>query len=138
MKRTIKIGISILIAAGLIYMAAKLQSLHQHMSQKEQLSSSIANEVMRAKEESLTVSLKDHTVFQWDTMWAFSPYTTPQKINERLGYRWTDTYLSNDDSQHILVFLDKGKVVEHLIYDGFINSELLDRPLTIEEAVIKP
>src|SRR5690348_5682657 len=56
------------------------------------------------------------TDFQWDNLFVFGPYTTVEKIQSQLGYRWADaekTHINLSDTFSLLVFVKDGKVVRY-------------------------
>lgn len=137
MKKTIAIAAVMLLAAVVIYGVIRLEI----GGPEHQLARAIEKEASKAREAGTAVYLKDHTDFAWDKAYIFGSYTDPRTINTALGYHWTDQYLSNDDADRIIVFCDKGKVVRHILYSGWMSNDSNDlyaRPLSREEAVIWP
>ncbi|MCZ8520684.1 MULTISPECIES: hypothetical protein [Paenibacillus] len=99
----------------------------------------IEEAVASAQAQGREVRIKDYTPFEWDLLYIFPAYTSPDRINKQLGYEWTNEHLSVSDEQTILVFTRQGKVVEDYIYRGSAFAEdLYEKPLSPEQAVVRP
>jgi hypothetical protein len=78
----------------------------------------------RGTEKEVIIVLSTITSFQWDMLYVFEPYTTPDTINGTLGFQWgksEKTGISSSYQIDLLVFVRKGKVVnyvEHNRSDG--------------------
>jgi hypothetical protein len=60
-------------------------------------------------------ALADHTVFEWDRVFLFSPYTPRNEVEAALGFGWSGRFTSSiEDSDRVvlIVFVKDGQVVE--------------------------
>ncbi|WP_426453347.1 hypothetical protein ACP26L_14015 [Paenibacillus sp. S-38] len=135
--------IHILLLAGVIGMGSWVGlatgSAVSETNKEAAVKEAIGEAVKRAEAEGGEVRIRNYTPFEWDLLYVFPPYTGPQQINERIGYHWTDSFLSNDEETSILVFTRQGKVVEHWSYSGLsLGNSLYEEPMTPDEAVVKP
>jgi hypothetical protein len=65
--------------------------------------------------------------FSWDRLYIFNPYTSCERINEALGTYWLSCKLSAieySDSIILLVFTNRGKVVQYLDFYGIRGCSL--------------
>ncbi len=63
------------------------------------------------------VNMNELISFKWDKVYVFKPYSTPEMINQELGFSWKDvleTGISENDSYCLLVFVKGGKVNKYL------------------------
>lgn len=56
-------------------------------------------------------NLSKFTLFKWDTLYSFTPYTSKEKIYETIGYKWDDISETVSEEMNQIVFIDDGKVV---------------------------
>jgi hypothetical protein len=55
----------------------------------------------------------------WDRMCVIMPYSPPESIDSLLGFHWSSakqTGISSDDAHTLLLFVSRGKVMNHLMY----------------------
>ena len=60
------------------------------------------------------MSVADLTPFSWDRMFVFTPYTSQEEIERRLGFRWPDIHRTRiwmDDAVVLVVFVRGDSVV---------------------------
>ncbi|MGF7030321.1 hypothetical protein J2T17_001226 [Paenibacillus mucilaginosus] len=135
--------VHILLLAGVIAMGSWVGlatgSAVSATKQETAAKTSLEEAVKRAAAQGGEVHIRDYTPFEWDLLHVFPPYSTPDQINARLGYHWTDRHLSSDDGTSILVFTRQGRVVGHWSYTGgSLGQSLYEQPMSPEEAVVKP
>jgi hypothetical protein len=64
-----------------------------------------------------SVDISSLTDFQWDRLYIFAPYSTPEDINKSLGFTWPEAASSDitlHDHINLLVFVRGNEVVEHV------------------------
>jgi hypothetical protein len=49
--------------------------------------------------------------FEWDEIYSFIPYTSKEKIQETIGYKWKYAFGTETEFSQNIIFLYKGKVV---------------------------
>jgi hypothetical protein len=62
------------------------------------------------------IKLSTLTPFAWDTAFVFHPYTAPEAIDRKLGFRWSASVkgeLEYSDSFELLVFVKNGRVAQY-------------------------
>jgi hypothetical protein len=60
------------------------------------------------------------TSFEWDRVYVFGPYSTPEQIREQLGFDWPaaeDSKIEDADWMNLLVFVRDGRVVHAYEHD---------------------
>jgi|SRR5688572_13227857 len=70
-------------------------------------------------DEMAFIDLSIIATFSWDKLYIFGPYTSSEMINESLGIKWLGIYSTSieyNDGIALLVFTNKGKVVQYLEY----------------------
>lgn len=137
---------------GLVLVAYLIGSLFrgwesERQQQQELLSKLRAVVEMKQQrtDEEVVLRLKDHTSFEWDRMYIFSPYTSMKQIDQALGYTWPrarTTGIDMSDRFFLMVFTSAGRVVGYLRYPTEMGSTIdnygIDRELkgfSPEEAV---
>ncbi|RNB81122.1 hypothetical protein EDM56_25685 [Brevibacillus fluminis] len=67
--------------------------------------------------QATVVNLAAITDFSWDRVYLFGPYSPPSYIYRQIGYHWYNDVVNHIqylDDHSLLVFVQKGKVVEYL------------------------
>lgn len=65
------------------------------------------------------INISTLTPFAWDRFFVFGPYASPERINSALGRLWVGQYfttIKTNDRITLLVFTNKGRVVQYLEY----------------------
>lgn len=57
------------------------------------------------------VKLSEFTPFEWDKVYAFSPYVSKETIYETIGYKWDRISETVSEGMNQIVFVKEGKVV---------------------------
>ncbi|QQZ09989.1 hypothetical protein [Heyndrickxia vini] len=99
--------------------------------------SSIAQVIKKGK--SHEIDLNSLTDFTWDKAFIFPPYTVQESINKQLGTKFKDpSNIDKRDDIYLLVFLQKGKVVQYAeINRQHVDFSLNNEYLTPEDAIVK-
>ena len=69
--------------------------------------------------EMSVIDLSSVATFSWDKLYIFGPYTPSEIVNKSLGTIWPeywDRSIESNEAIILLVFTDKGKVVQYLEY----------------------
>ncbi|MEG0296644.1 MAG: hypothetical protein RR620_07975 [Clostridium sp.] len=71
-------------------------------------------------EENNSISLKELTSFEWDTMYSFEPYTSKETIYDVVGYKWDKISETVSEGMNQVIFIDDGEVVCYIY--GYSNN----------------
>lgn len=99
------------------------------------------NETMQSASTGTVIDFAAISDFEWDRMIVFGPYSTSSQINEKLGYTWTrSSLLLSNETDYMILFVHNGKVVQYLMYDGSMDSALLETflPKSVKLVYEKP
>jgi hypothetical protein len=86
------------------------------------------------------------TDFDWDRVYVFGPYSTPDSINEEIGFEWDDaddSAIEGADWMKLIVFVEDGQVVRAFDHDNgdgefaCLASPYLEGGLTRREAFVR-
>jgi hypothetical protein len=86
------------------------------------------------------------TDFDWDRVYVFGPYSSPESINEELGFDWDDagdSAIEDADWVNLIVFVEDGEVVRAFDHDNgdgefaCLASPYLEGGLTRREALVR-
>ncbi|MEX2603771.1 MAG: hypothetical protein WD361_06195 [Gracilimonas sp.] len=87
-----------------------------------------------------SISFKELTNFEWDSVHIFEPYTPSDSIFKQLVFRWgkvEELSIRTDEVNNLLVFTRQNKLVEYVGYPrnkgDFINIDL-PQTFSVEEA----
>ena len=90
--------------------------------------------------------LSDATDFEWQRVYVIHPYSSPEDINEELGFDWGDADESSIESLdwiHLLVFVADGHVVrafDHDVEGGYfscLSAPVVRGGLSRRDALLK-
>lgn len=91
----------------------------------------IINDYDRGKTDCINFDMIN--LFNWDRLYIFAPYSTPEKIESTIKTIWFGsrfTHIDTNENIALLVFLQNGNVVQYIEFwrgDGdFANSENVD------------
>jgi hypothetical protein len=71
-------------------------------------------DVLLANEKDSVLHIGELTSFEWDSLYIFRPYTPLNEINEKMGFKWTDsraTQINQSDDFNLLLFIKNNQVV---------------------------
>jgi len=75
----------------------------------------IVNAKRKNPEIRTVIDIKALTLFNWDRLYIFTPYTSEEEINNRLGFDWIGASgIEYFDTFNLLVFTDGRKVVNSI------------------------
>jgi hypothetical protein len=112
-KSVIAIGLVFVVILGFIVFKV-LQPTPVWETNAKQFSSSFN----KIGSESTTIdNLSDFTIFKWDTLYSFAPYTSEETIYKVIGYKWDNISSTVSEGMNQVVFLKEGKVVCYI--DGY-------------------
>jgi hypothetical protein len=106
----------------------------------------LSDAVQRAARTHEPFRLASVTEFEWDRVYAFPPYTSPEAIERELGFDWGgagDSESRSNDVWYLLVFVNGGQVVrafDHEMVRGHlacIASRVVEGGLTPDQAVLR-
>lgn len=111
--------LGILFSLCVAYFVVALLNAGAHDRQKEIFKTRLAAAVSKRDQsaEHVAVRLRDLTDFQWDKVYIFRPYTTPEDINKALGFIWAEaeeTQIDKFDNFNLIVFTANNKVVSYV------------------------
>jgi hypothetical protein len=68
-----------------------------------------------ARGEPTTIDIATITSFEWDKLYIFEPYTSPERVEQYLGFRWPQAsmYSVKDGKDAALFVFVKGQKVVH-------------------------
>lgn len=88
------------------------------------------------------LDLNDYTSFQWDEAHLFFPYTSDEKINEVLGFKFNGPkgLIEGNDKIHLLIFVYSNQAVEYAEIRLASGVELVNESnevITPENAILQ-
>lgn len=105
----------------------------------------LAEEIITTDMVGKKVNLTEFTPFDWDTVYAFSPYARKEHIYETVGYNWARISQTVSEGMNQIVFLNDEKVVcyvygypENNKYGIFFDSTNPDDEVTVLYAENNP
>lgn len=78
------------------------------MGKNESLS---RKEILSIGDNVKTINLIDISLFKWDTIYSFSPYTPKRDIYDIVGYKWDRISETVSEGMNQIVFVNDSKVV---------------------------
>lgn len=86
------------------------------------------------------VDLNALTDFSWEEAYIFQPYTTPEYMTEKLGFKWNNTIgMGYRDDINLIVFVKDKKVVKYIElprkYGDFASSDI-ENVMTPENSIV--
>jgi hypothetical protein len=106
----------------------------------------LADAVRESARTSKAFRLSATTDFDWDRVYVFPQYSTPEAIESELGFEWGeagDSEVRSTDSVHLIVFVEDGEVVRAFDQDtgdGYficVGRPVVKGGLSQREAVLK-
>ena len=144
-KHLLAFIIVVLLLASVLVVGSYLQesrNAQEHENTNKLLRSNLANVVNQHKKgEIYAIDFAKTFSFTWDKVFFFGPYTSPSRIKSVLGYSWSRAgflEVRYADNITLMVFTEKGKVIEYLEYPraqgDFSNLSMYTAGIPINEA----
>ncbi len=117
---------------------------HKETRERQTLQENLitAIEYERSSNERIIIDFKHITNFSWDKVYIFTPYTSREQINKKLGFTWSKADLIElSDSFNLIVFVKGKKVVQYVEFSREYGDFIIDNKneYTSNETVeIKP
>ena len=97
----------------------------------------------KIKSGEVQIDIKSITSFDWDYLHIFTPYTTVEDVNNRLGFNWGkayDTGIFQRDDINLLVFVKDNKVIKYYevpLHYGNFSEIKLGKGLSKDKAIFE-
>lgn len=111
-------AILILVTVFLITLGKNERAEKNQLNQQEQLVIDLDKQVALYKTGDVdAIDISTITSFEWEKLYLFSPYSTPEQIFKTLGFSDDiKSFISYDDGIILFVFVNNNKVVQYMDY----------------------
>jgi hypothetical protein len=113
----ISLSILLVISVTFTFLFSKIREVK---NDRDYLLTNLTQTIPQEKlNNNFVIDISTLTPFAWDRFFVFAPYASPERINSTLGRLWVGQYfttIKTNDRVTLLVFTNKGRVVQYLEY----------------------